>query len=506
MEPLWVDEGNSHTRRSLWLVWGAGCLMLGLVLSLGWSRYQVQGEKLLDDQLRSMEPIADFLAADTERVLYGTRQLFHATRIILEQHGDLSPQSPELQHNLQQLLQGQNYLDELLVLDPLGRVKHWNRPDPPPSLHQQPWAQPHLQSLPPNAAISVGLPQRSPFGGEGWGFVICQQMLDEKGESLGTLVAWVSLPRFAARYDRVVLPVGSRLALAGDDGEIYFQLPGADRRYGQREVLPNAAREQSTFPRSFHLDGASVGEPLLVATSQVAEQPLWAAMALSKDMAIRSWREELPWVLMMLALLCALFIGGMIQISLQLLAGDRRRALLAVQASTDALTGAFNRRYLSVIARQLRRGREQDQHCCVCVIDIDRFKELNDRYGHALGDEALKRVALTLQDVCRDSDQLVRFGGDEFVLILPQTSLEGAHTIAQKCCLAVQRIALMGGGARIDLTGSFGVTQWLPHEPLDGALARADGALYEAKDKGRNRVELADGYLTGSGQVPYRDE
>ncbi|MCL6415125.1 sensor domain-containing diguanylate cyclase [Aestuariirhabdus sp. Z084] len=504
MESLRVDAGNKHTGRSLGLVWGVGSLMLVLVLYLAWGRYQVQGDKLMDDQLRGMEPMADFLAADTERVLYGTRQLFHAARVFLQQNPESPVYSDKVRHNLQQLLRGQDYLGALMVLDASGQVVHWNRPESPPELPRGPWTESSVVEL--GEPTRVGLPQRSPMNGEHWGFFISQRMLDEFGVFQGSMVAWVDLNRFAARYDRVILATGSRLALASENGTIYFQVPGANRRFGVRQQLPSDTLEQASFPRKFRLNLPATDEQLLVATSQIHGHPLWAAMAMSQDEAIRSWRDEKPWELLMLALLCVMFLAGMVQISLQLVAGDRRRLLLAHQASTDALTGAYNRRYLNVISRQLQRARVEDQRISLCVLDIDNFKEINDRYGHNIGDDALKQVAFTLQDVCRDSDQLIRFGGDEFVLILHQTSLQGAVTIAEKCREAIAQLLLEIGEGSIHLAGSFGVTQWLSGETLESALARADRALYEAKSEGRNRVEVLDAKLTSSVHARYQDE
>ncbi len=504
MEPLLVEGSRDRTRSRLWLVWGVGICLLALVLSLAWSRYQVQGDMLLADQLHAVEPVADFLAADTERLLYGTLQLFYAVEVMIEQVDPSESQSSKMQYNLLQLRQGQSYLDALMVLNAEGQVVHWSRETKAPVIPQQDFMKFYISQG--GDDLQVGPPQLSPIDGESWVFPIYRALRSEDGAFQGMVVALVNLPRFVARYDGIELPAGALLALAASDGMIYFQLPGSDKHYGEQGRLPEAARQQENFPHSFSMTDPESDNRLLVATSKVGDHRLWAAMALSRDSVLSGWRGELPWVVMLLLLFSVLFVGGMVLISYQLRAGARSRSVLALQASTDVLTGSYNRRYLDVIAREQQRDREQDLLCCVCVMDIDLFKEINDQYGHVCGDEVLKRVAMALRDACRDSDILIRFGGDEFVLVLPQTAIGGAHVMAEKCRIAVAKLVMFGGGRRFKLSGSFGVSQWVSGEELDVALRRADAALYEAKKKGRDRVEIKEALLTIDERAPYPGE
>jgi diguanylate cyclase (GGDEF)-like protein len=160
------------------------------------------------------------------------------------------------------------------------------------------------------------------------------------------------------------------------------------------------------------------------------------------------------------------------------------------QAITDSLTGFFNRRgFFTRGERVLKRASLEDQPVALIMLDIDHFKQINDRYGHAVGDGVLAEVAVRCRANTRTHDLLGRLGGDEFVLLLPQTPLAVAGQIAARVRRAVAATPIAGLAGSIPATLSIGVAA-----PIDGRgglealLARADGALYAAKEAGRNRV------------------
>lgn len=157
---------------------------------------------------------------------------------------------------------------------------------------------------------------------------------------------------------------------------------------------------------------------------------------------------------------------------------------LWTQSVKDPLTGAFNRRYMT---DQLRGAVERADWvtASLLLIDIDHFKAVNDRLGHAAGDAALLGIAALAHRLSRDSDVLFRLGGDEFVLYLPGVSRAGAAHIAERLRLAVAHSALVPDGR---LSVSIGVAELQRRDDADAWLQRADSALYEAKRGGRNRV------------------
>jgi diguanylate cyclase (GGDEF)-like protein len=164
------------------------------------------------------------------------------------------------------------------------------------------------------------------------------------------------------------------------------------------------------------------------------------------------------------------------------------------QANRDALTGLFNRRYLQdTLAREIARGQRDGTPLCVMMVDIDHFKQVNDRHGHLAGDEVLRRLGLLLQTEARAEDVPCRWGGEEFVLLLPGMPLEVARERAEQWREGFARIHIpTGHGAASDAlsaTLSIGIASFPAHGRSAQALMQAaDEALYEAKARGRDRV------------------
>jgi diguanylate cyclase (GGDEF)-like protein/PAS domain S-box-containing protein len=162
---------------------------------------------------------------------------------------------------------------------------------------------------------------------------------------------------------------------------------------------------------------------------------------------------------------------------------------LRALATTDTLTGALTRRHFFDLAELEWARSSRHQHpLCVALIDVDHFKTVNDRFGHGVGDEALRLVAETVRGKLRRHDLLGRYGGDELALLFPETALEGARQVSDRIRRAVADIQLTHGGIAVRLTISAGLVSRRTDELLTAACRRADAALYEAKDSGRDCV------------------
>lgn len=158
-------------------------------------------------------------------------------------------------------------------------------------------------------------------------------------------------------------------------------------------------------------------------------------------------------------------------------------------AFTDAVTQVANREYLEQQAKLLLlRCQHQQRPLSLLVFDIDLLKKINDSFGHQMGDQALQQLCYTVQQCLQPTDVLARYGGDEFVVLMPGQTLASSHAVATRILsqLQPQRIA-----SNMPLTASFGVAQWIPAEPYVELFRRADQALYQAKQQGRNQVVVA---------------
>jgi len=163
-------------------------------------------------------------------------------------------------------------------------------------------------------------------------------------------------------------------------------------------------------------------------------------------------------------------------------------------ARMDGLTCMFNRRHLMErLAQEIDRAERYQNSLSLMILDMDKFKSFNDAYGHIKGDELLKAFSSILKDTVRTSDIAGRYGGEEFCVVLPNTSIKGAALIAERIRKAVEGLAIpmAEGQPAAGRTVSVGVTEFSSGDSLEKLLAAADAALYRAKDGGRNRVELS---------------
>ncbi|MFN7130940.1 MAG: GGDEF domain-containing protein [Myxococcales bacterium] len=171
---------------------------------------------------------------------------------------------------------------------------------------------------------------------------------------------------------------------------------------------------------------------------------------------------------------------------------DIENARLYRLSITDSLTKAFNRQYLyQRLPDEIERCRRYGDPLCVALFDVDHFKKLNDTYGHPAGDFVLKEITRIAHEQIREVDALVRYGGEEFLILLPKTALEGARTIAERFRQAVAAAVFPWSDQQLKVTISLGVAQLQADVPSDEVLLkRADDALYRAKSSGRNRVRV----------------
>jgi diguanylate cyclase (GGDEF)-like protein len=169
----------------------------------------------------------------------------------------------------------------------------------------------------------------------------------------------------------------------------------------------------------------------------------------------------------------------------------RLNARTAEQATQDALTALPNRRRLEIdVEREWDRARRYDRPLSLCMLDLDHFKAINDTAGHVVGDAWLRQVGAILRDTLRDTDTAYRYGGEEFLLLLPESDATAAAAVAERLRQAIELAA--GPASWPNVTASFGVASQQPGMAgVPELVAAADEALYAAKRGGRNRVAVA---------------
>jgi diguanylate cyclase (GGDEF)-like protein len=171
---------------------------------------------------------------------------------------------------------------------------------------------------------------------------------------------------------------------------------------------------------------------------------------------------------------------------------DMENLRLHKLAVTDRLTGAFNREFLSARLPQEIDGADQDERSLsVAMVDVDHFKDVNDQYGHDVGDDVLCEIARRLRAAIRTNDLLVRYGGEEFLVVLPRANAGQAWEVGERMRSRVAASPVVVGARLLPVRVSVGIAQHKSGESASVLVRRADGALYHAKANGRDRVEVA---------------
>ena len=181
------------------------------------------------------------------------------------------------------------------------------------------------------------------------------------------------------------------------------------------------------------------------------------------------------------------------------------REALREQATTDPLTAMANRRtLLDALGRELERSSRLGSPCAVLFVDLDHFKRVNDVHGHAGGDAVLRQAAAAMRSILRPYDLVGRYGGEEFVVVLPGCDATGARMAAERVRAAVASMSVLVGGKSVPVTCSVGVAVSAAggERDRDALLAAADRALYQAKGAGRNRVMMAGGDEAAAASPP----
>lgn len=315
----------------------------------------------------------------------------------------------------------------------------------------------------------------------------------------GVAVASLRLSFFDRLFRDIGLGHSSRITLYHRDGTRIMRYPHDEAPIGQNSAAsPNFQRflreGRSTFVSPSFSDGVIRQHTF----ATIADLPLLLSIALSADEIEAQWREKALVISGIVLTLCGLTIGLSLLFGRELRRRSEAQADLARLSLTDPLTGLSNRRrFEAVVAQSWTEAIHAGEALSLLMIDADHFKRINDRYGHAVGDEVLIALAASLRaSVPHAGDVVFRVGGEEFVLLLADTDGVGALHLAERVHAEVAKLAIASASlAAGSVTVSIGLATTVPASPEAGTAndlyRRADAALYEAKSGGRNQTRCA---------------
>lgn len=287
---------------------------------------------------------------------------------------------------------------------------------------------------------------------------------------------------YQQRYDRSVYFVDTdgRIALTGASGGPMGAGVGQSLSEiaGLRDLQAQLLQAQSN---SFEYNEQGRGHFLNVRF--IPELNWYLFVDKRENGAVAGIRQSLYLNLLICLLVTSLVLG------LVIVALRRYQRRISALATTDALTELPNRRGFDLLANQaIQEARRSQGPLCALLLDLDHFKQLNDNHGHLAGDEVLRGFARQLGDSLRQADIICRWGGEEFILLLKDTSPEQARQLGEKIRQQLEQSRFGYAGAELRITASIGLAQLQAGDALDQLIARADRALYRAKQTGRNRL------------------
>lgn len=375
--------------------------------------------------------------------------------------------------------QGDLVADSRTEVSPKENFSHW------PSFVE------HRDSNSPNLFIS------HPFDSAENDGICCisfsRRISGPDGRFLGVAVAQMKLDYFKTLFQRLDLEPHGFIRLISTDGTPLTQHPEPASADAHTNLSNNPV-----FVRFLHEHRGSFialssidGEERLYNFSEVGDLPLIVVVSLATDDVFSAWRRNAILVGIGTLMLCSALLVLTWLLGRELHLRQRAERQLEALATTDPLTGLANRRKLDqTLEQEWRRAQRSGKPLSLIMFDIDHFKNFNDTYGHQDGDEALKRVARTIQQFMhRSTDLAARYGGEEFAVVLSDTDASGAYNLAQSIRQAVEQLEPLTPSHR-RLTTSMGVStcQVKPGDQLAGLINSADQALYQAKKAGRNCV------------------
>jgi diguanylate cyclase (GGDEF)-like protein len=245
---------------------------------------------------------------------------------------------------------------------------------------------------------------------------------------------------------------------------------------------PSSEEGLTLLRRLMDVEGPGLGAPVLVVAPAEARELRLAALRLGVEVVAEPWDEEELRARMQRA-----FSTHQVLITLASQVSELQKLSIL-----DGLTLLHNHRYFQERLREeFRVAQRYDDALCLILVDLDHFKEINDRHGHPVGDDVLRKVGRALQQCVRETDIVARYGGEEFAVLLPRTPLTGAITVAERIHRELNLLRV-GPEDSLKVTASQGISGF-PHRTVlssDQLLLTADEALYRAKREGRNRICL----------------
>jgi len=323
---------------------------------------------------------------------------------------------------------------------------------------------------------------------------VSRRLSNPDGSFAGVVAGSVRLSYFQQLFKEASLGPNGNITLSHMDGTLLMRWPYQESMLG-RNLKGGKLYKQLAVSRSgrFETEAVTDGVRRLVVYTQIGNLPLVIGIGQSTADIYAQWNSYALTIGLLVALLCTMAAALALYLAREMTRRNAAETTLTILAATDGLTGLSNRRHFNeAIDREWRRAKREGARLALVMFDVDHFKSYNDSHGHQAGDKLLQAVGAAMnQCIKRGTDVAARYGGDEFAMLLPAASADGAVKIAEQVRDRFVELCDRMGIARSHL--SIGVASVVPkpEESQSSLMVAADQALYRAKELGRNRIEVA---------------
>ncbi len=477
---LHQSESKRHTALVVLTTSVLTTAVLAFSVAFGLTSYKTT----LDEAGQHARFVSGLVSSQINLFLTDVTERLEEVSLFLVTQQEAPQRNKRLNMLLESVLRGEPYVEGVQVAGPGGRVETWSGRG---GYHQMnDMAFTPVQS-PGDVRMWLGSPVRDPLHPDIWMFGLSLAQ-GEGAAAERVITVLVSLQAFREILGSMDMPSGMTLCITDASGTVYMQDLQAGNLIGRRlDVSEDSVVIGGGTPAAINQDRMISG------ASKVGHFPLFVTTALPLDEVLEPWRQN------------AFLYGGLSMILVLVSAGlsialvrsqihiNRQSRTLALAASTDMLTGVMNRRsFMDAARREYSRVSRYGGGLTCVMIDLDHFKRINDMFGHAAGDVALSACAKFVSARIRDVDLFCRYGGEEFVLLLPGTSLSGARSVAESLRKGLSSLSLEINNKNFSITASFGVAEVDSGiKSVEELLVCADQGLYLAKSDGRNQVRVA---------------
>lgn len=434
--------------------------------------------------------ITEILSEEIEKTLQKGVQMLIGLQDLLEVSKDAyTPFSPQIHNILRKHIESNEFLRYILVINQKGEIIHWTEDVAPPSVKDRDYVLAHVD---PDSAgkIFLGMPNISRAHNNVMFFPVSISSYYEDSGLMFVFAAIFSSDYFNKLLKKYQFSDNLNITLVKNSGEVITSLD--DNLSGAKIDLNPFIFHKPSMSYSKHMETSLAPESNIYSYADMNKFPL---KVIANYPSYKVWKNilgELIIVIVISIFLTYFFVSISRKIILYQDKLDEQIKLLANQATRDSLTGLYNRRAILKFAEiEMNKFLRYNRTFSVIILDIDFFKDINDQYGHDAGDFALKEITKEILELSRDMDFVGRYGGEEFLIILPETNLHGAFSFAERMRKSISdRVFEFDRYQNKIITISCGVADSKSSDKIiDEIIKRADIALYRAKEHGRNRTE-----------------